>query len=113
MNEEACKAARDLEPMSIFISQHLYVRRGFEPIFDTPVKFATRIAQSARLFLLPRPTLEAILLCDGAWSRWSVGIQMWACAIRMTSPAGIGMETKPRCPATWLVERSGFKLFGG
>jgi hypothetical protein len=39
-NEEARKTARDLEPMSIFISrrtQHLYVRRGFEPIFDTPV----------------------------------------------------------------------------
>ena len=57
------------------------------------------------MFLLPRPTLEATLACDGAWSRWLVGTRMWACAIRMTSPAGIGMETKPRRPATWLVRK--------
>jgi hypothetical protein len=39
-DEEARKTARDLEPISIFISrrtQHLYVRRGFESIFDAPV----------------------------------------------------------------------------
>jgi hypothetical protein len=39
-DEEARKAARDLEPISVFISrrtQHLYVRQGFEPILDTPV----------------------------------------------------------------------------
>jgi hypothetical protein len=40
----ATKAARDasraLDPVSVFISrktQHLYVRRGFEPLFDAPV----------------------------------------------------------------------------
>jgi hypothetical protein len=40
----AAKAARDesraLDPVSVFISrktQHLYVRRGFEPLFDAPV----------------------------------------------------------------------------
>ena len=39
-SEEARKTARDLEPMSVFISrrtQHLYVRQGFEPILDIPV----------------------------------------------------------------------------
>jgi hypothetical protein len=39
-SEEARKTVRDLEPMSVFISrntQHLYVRRGFEPILDIPV----------------------------------------------------------------------------
>jgi L,D-transpeptidase catalytic domain len=39
-DEEARKTARDLEPISIFISrrtQHLYVRRGFASIFDAPV----------------------------------------------------------------------------
>jgi L,D-transpeptidase catalytic domain len=39
-DEEARKTARDLEPMSVFISrrtQHLYVRQGFEPILDVPV----------------------------------------------------------------------------
>jgi L,D-transpeptidase catalytic domain len=36
----AREAARDLEPVSIFISrkaQRLYVRRGFEPVLDVPV----------------------------------------------------------------------------
>jgi hypothetical protein len=39
-SEEARKTARDLEPMSVFISrntQHLYVRQGFQPILDIPV----------------------------------------------------------------------------
>ena len=39
-SEEARKTARDLEPISVFISrktQHLYVRQGFEPILDIPV----------------------------------------------------------------------------
>jgi hypothetical protein len=38
--EEARKNARDLEPISVFITrrtQHLYVRQGFEPILDMPV----------------------------------------------------------------------------
>src|SRR5439155_19228167 len=36
----AAKAARELEPVSIFISrkmQRLYVRQGFEPILESPV----------------------------------------------------------------------------
>jgi hypothetical protein len=36
----AREAARELEPVSVFISrktQRLYVRRGFEPVFDSPV----------------------------------------------------------------------------
>src|SRR5204862_810562 len=36
----AREAARELEPVSIFISrktQRLYLRRGFEPILETPV----------------------------------------------------------------------------
>jgi hypothetical protein len=36
----ATKAARELEPVSVFISrktQRLYVRRGFEPILESPV----------------------------------------------------------------------------
>jgi hypothetical protein len=39
-SEEARKTARDLEPISVFISrktQHLYVRQGLEPILDIPV----------------------------------------------------------------------------
>jgi hypothetical protein len=39
-DEEARKAARNFEPISVFISrstQHLYVRQGFEPILDVPV----------------------------------------------------------------------------
>ncbi len=39
-SEEARKTARDLEPISVFITrrtQHLYVRKGFEPILDIPV----------------------------------------------------------------------------
>ena len=38
--EEAREAARELEPMSVFISrnsQHLYVRRAFQPILEIPV----------------------------------------------------------------------------
>jgi L,D-transpeptidase catalytic domain len=38
--EAAHQAARELEPVSVFISrktQRLYVRRGFEPILDSPV----------------------------------------------------------------------------
>ena len=37
----AREAARELEPVSVFISrktQRLYVRRGFEPVLDSPVK---------------------------------------------------------------------------
>jgi hypothetical protein len=39
-DEEARKAAHDLEPISVFISrrtQHLYIRQGFEPILDVEV----------------------------------------------------------------------------
>ncbi len=39
-NEEARKAAHNLEPVSVFVSrrtQHLYVRQGFQPILDIPV----------------------------------------------------------------------------
>jgi hypothetical protein len=38
--EAARQAARELEPVSVLISrktQHLYVRQGFEPIFDGPI----------------------------------------------------------------------------
>ncbi|HVY56614.1 MAG TPA: L,D-transpeptidase family protein [Xanthobacteraceae bacterium] len=38
--EAARAAARDLQPISVFISrksQHLYVRRAFQPVFDSPV----------------------------------------------------------------------------
>jgi hypothetical protein len=38
--EDARKAARDLEPISVFISrktQHLYIRQAFQPIQDIPV----------------------------------------------------------------------------
>jgi hypothetical protein len=38
--EAAREAARELEPVSVFISrktQRLYVRRGFEPILETPI----------------------------------------------------------------------------
>jgi hypothetical protein len=40
--QAAREAAHALEPVSIFVSrktQHLYVRRGFEPVFDSPVTF--------------------------------------------------------------------------
>ena len=39
-DEEARKAARNFEPISVFISrstQHLYIRQGFETILDVPV----------------------------------------------------------------------------
>src|SRR5205085_7587221 len=38
--EVARKAARDLQPISVFISrktQHLYIRQAFQRILDTPV----------------------------------------------------------------------------
>ena len=107
-SEEARKTARDLEPISVFIThrtQHLYVRQGFEPILDIPVTIRDPDRPTVPTFLPRSRTPEVISTCDGAWSRWLVDSRMPAWAMRMIPRAGIVLETWSRGPATWLVRK--------
>jgi L,D-transpeptidase-like protein len=77
--EAARKAARDLEPVSVFISrktQRLYVRQAFQ-------HWKFRSQSGMPIFRLermssPRWSSLATATCNGAWSHWLVDIQMVA-----------------------------------
>ncbi len=74
--EAARKMARELEPVSVFISrktQRLYVRRAFEPILESPVTIldADRPIGTHVFTAMERPA--ATPACDGASSHWRTG----------------------------------------
>ena len=71
-------------PVSVFISRKegkLFVRKGFDPVFDAPVTFDSRSSRSA-----PTSTRRLALKDDNATMRWNV----------MSMPGGVAAEKSRR-----------------
>ena len=96
-NIGASSAARPSTFMSV---------RALNQSSTSPSQSETRIVQSARMSLPLRSMLEAISICDGAWSRWLADSRMRAGAIRMIPRAGTVVESRSLATSVVPKKRS-------
>jgi hypothetical protein len=80
--------------------------RALNQSSTSPSQSETRIVQSARMSLPLRSMLDAISICDGAWSRWLADSRMRAGAIRIIPRAGTVVESRSLATSVVPKKRS-------
>ena len=99
--EAARKVARDLAPVSVFISRRnssaFMSVRPFNPSWKARSRSGIPIARLALMFSPPW-SAPAATTCDGAWSRWMADVQMvaWSSQTALRADAAVEIQSWPR-----------------